>query len=102
MKAIMLREIQSYYNTMIGYIFTAICLLVGGVLFTSSNIQGGSASISSVIASMSYVLILIIPLLTMPVRGGEKEQIRPVLLTAPVSITKIVTGKFLSAMVCCS
>jgi ABC-2 type transport system permease protein len=100
MKAITLREVQSYYNTMIGYIFTAICLLVGGVLFTSSNIQGGSASISGVIASMSYVLILIIPLLTMRLFAEEKKnKSDQLLLTAPVSVTQIVMGKFLAAVI---
>jgi hypothetical protein len=42
-KAIVQREFASYFNTMVGYIFVAICMLVCGVFFTSTNIIGGSA-----------------------------------------------------------
>ena len=47
MKAIVQREFASYFNTMVGYIFVAICMLVCGVFFTSTNIIGGSASFTA-------------------------------------------------------
>jgi ABC-2 type transport system permease protein len=99
MKAVALRELQAYYNTMIGYVFMGICLLVCGILFTANNINGGSAGFSSVTGSISYVLILIIPLLTMRLFAEEKKnKSDQLLMTAPVSTTGIVVGKYLSAM----
>jgi ABC-2 type transport system permease protein len=84
---------------MIGYIFMAICMLVCGVFFTSANIIGGSASFASVISSVSYALILITPILTMRSFAEErKNKSDQLLLTAPVSIPRIVAGKYLSAL----
>jgi ABC-2 type transport system permease protein len=99
MKAIIQREFESYFNTMVGYIFVAICMLVCGVFFTSTNIIGGSASFVSVVSSVSYALILITPILTMRSFAEErKSKSDQLLLTAPVSIPGIVMGKYLSAM----
>lgn len=99
MKAIVQREFESYFNTMVGYIFVAICMLVCGVFFTSTNIIGGSASFVSVVSSVSYALILITPILTMRSFAEErKSKSDQLLLTAPVSIPGIVLGKYLSAM----
>jgi ABC-2 type transport system permease protein len=98
-KAIVQREFASYFNTMVGYIFVAICMLVCGVFFTSTNIIGGSASFTSVISSVSYALILITPILTMRSFAEErKSKSDQLLLTAPVSIPSIVLGKYLSAL----
>lgn len=99
MRAIASREIGAYYNTMIGYVFTSICLLVCGIFFASSNIIGKSASFNNVLGSISYVLILITPLLTMRLFAEErKNKSEQMLLTAPISITKIVLGKYIAAM----
>jgi len=99
MKAIIQREFESYFNTMVGYIFVAICMLVCGVFFTSTNIIGGSASFVSVVSSVSYALILITPILTMRSFAEErKSKSDQLLLTAPVSVPGIVMGKYLSAM----
>ena len=99
MRAIAAREVKSYFTTMIAWVFMAICLLVCGILFTSNNIRGGSASFSSVIGSISYVLILIIPLLTMRLLAEEKKnKSDQLLLTAPVSVGQIVLGKYLAAL----
>ncbi|PKM41145.1 MAG: hypothetical protein CVV04_01425 [Firmicutes bacterium HGW-Firmicutes-9] len=99
MRAIVQREFESYFNTMVGYIFVAICMLVCGVFFTSTNIIGGSASFVSVVSSVSYALILITPILTMRSFAEErKSKSDQLLLTAPVSIPGIVLGKYLSAM----
>jgi len=99
MKAIVQREFESYFTTMIGYIFMAICMLVCGVFFTSTNIIDASASFASVISSVSYALILITPILTMRSFAEErKSKSDQLLLTAPVSIPKIVVAKYLSAL----
>ncbi len=98
MKAIYLRETRSYFSTMTAYVFIGVCLLVCGILFTANNINGSSASFSSVTGSISYVMILIVPLLTMRLFAEEKKnKSDQMLLTSPVSVTGIVLGKFASA-----
>ena len=99
MKAIVKREFTSYFTTMVGYIFMAICMLVCGVFFSSSNITGRSASFVGVVSSVSYAMILVVPILTMRSFAEErKNRSDQLLLTAPVSVTKIVLGKFFSAL----
>ena len=99
MKAIWKREFTSCFTTMVGYIFMAICMLVCGIFFSSSNIVGLSASFNGVVSSVSYAMILVVPILTMRSFAEErKNKSDQLLLTAPVSIWKIVLAKFLSAM----
>ena len=99
MKAIFKREFSSYFTTMVGYIFMAICMLVCGIFFSGSNIVGLSASFNGVVSSVSYAMILVIPILTMRSFAEErKSRSDQLLLTAPVSVTKIVFAKFFSAL----
>ena len=99
MRAIAVRELEAYYNTMIGYAFMSICLLVTGIFFASNNLIGLSASFNDVLGSISYVMILITPLLTMRLFAEDrKNKTEQMLLTAPVSIGKIVIGKYMAAM----
>ena len=99
MRAVAFKEIVSYYNTMIGYVYMAICLLVCGIFFAAENIGGGSASFLGVVSAISYVLILITPILTMKSFAEErKTKTDQMFLTAPISVTKVVIGKFLAAM----
>lgn len=99
MKAIWKREFASCFTTMVGYIFMAICMLVCGIFFSSSNIVGLSASFNGVVSSVSYAMILVVPILTMRSFAEErKNKSDQLLLTAPVSVWKIVLAKFLSAM----
>ncbi len=59
--------------------------------------HGGSASLTGVFANVfSIVLLLVLPILTMRLFSDEKRQrTDQALLTAPVSLTSIVLGKFL-------
>ena len=74
MRAIAVKEIGSYYNTMTGYVYMAICLLVCGIFFAAENISGGSASFLGVVNAISYVLILITPILTMKSFAEERKS----------------------------
>ena len=99
MNAIFKREFASYFTTMVGYIFMAICMLVCGIFFSGSNIVGLSASFNGVVSSVSYAMILVVPILTMRSFAEErKNKSDQLLMTAPVSVLKIVLAKFLSAL----
>ena len=99
MRAIYAREMKAYFNTMTGYIFMTIFLLVGGLFFSNTNLMGENAQVTSVLNNLQYILLIITPVLTMRLLAEErKAKTDQMLLTAPISIRSIVAGKFLSAI----
>ncbi len=98
MFAIFKRDFVSYFTTPIGYVFMAIFLAVNGGLFSLMTLQAGSnGSISGYFSMVTVILAIVIPVLTMKSFSEEKKQrTEQLLLTSPVSIGKIVMGKFLS------
>ncbi len=98
MFAIFKRDFVSYFTTPIGYVFMAIFLAVNGGLFSLMTLQAGSgASISGYFSMVTIIIAIVIPVLTMKSFSEEKKQkTEQLLLTSPVSIGKIVMGKFLS------
>ena len=98
MLAIWKRELQNYYLTSIGYVFTGIFLLVGGIMFFLGNILSQNGQISGMLSNLNYVFMLIVPILTMKLLSEEKRtRTDQLLLTSPRSIWEIVLGKFLAA-----
>lgn len=100
MKAIFKKELISYFNTMLAYVFMAIFILVSGLFFTSNNILAGSSSYITVLSDVSYVMILLIPILTMRSFSEERRnKSDQLLLTCPVTVGGVVMAKFFSALV---
>ncbi len=98
MLAIWKREVQNYFLTSIGYVFMAIFLLVGGVMFFLANIMSASADMSTMFSNLNYLFMLIVPILTMKLLSEEKRnRSDQLLLTSPRSIWDIVLGKFFAA-----
>ncbi len=98
MAAIFRREFVSYFTSPIGYVFLAFFYLTAGFFFTLLSIQQGTTELNSVFSMMMYVLIVLIPILTMRTFSEEKKnKTDQCLLTAPVSLGAIVMGKFLAA-----
>ncbi len=98
MFAIFKRDIVSYFTTPIGYVFMAIFLAINGGLFSLMTLQaGGNATISGYFSTVIILLAVVVPVLTMKSFSEEKKQkTEQLLLTSPVSIGKIIMGKFLS------
>ena len=59
------REFNSYFHSLYGYVFTAFLLLVTGIYVSGDCLRGGSANFAGVVGSMSFVYLIIIPILTM-------------------------------------
>lgn len=98
MGAIFRREVSSYFTSPIGYIFLAGFYCCTGVIFAQNSLEYGSTKLDSVFADLILVLIVLIPILTMRTIADEKKQrTDQCLLTAPVSLTGIVAGKFLAS-----
>ncbi len=100
MLAVFKRELHSYFTGPIAYIFCAIYLLVTNLCFYYMNIQNYSSDISSIFLVAIIAFMILIPLMTMRLWSEEKRQrTDQLLLTAPVTTTAVVMGKFFSALV---
>ncbi len=99
MFAIYKKELRSYFINPIGYIYMGIFLAIAALLFCFSTIISGSYNVSNYFLYMLFAFIILIPLLTMRLFSEERKlRTEQLLLTAPVTITGMVIGKFLSAM----
>ena len=98
MLAIFNREMRSYFTTSIGYIFLACSLVVSALIFSITTIFSSTADTGTYFAGLIFVLMVFLPVLTMKTFSEEKKtKTEQLLLTAPVSTTQMVLGKFFSA-----
>lgn len=99
MVAIWKREVQSYFLSPLAYIFIGAFMIVAGIMFSMNNIDYRSVSFNSTLSSMTFVFMLLVPLLTMKLLSEDrKSKTDQLLLTAPLSIFSIVLGKYLAAV----
>lgn len=98
MSAIFKREFKSYFCTPLGYIVLAALYFFLGLYF-SMIYSYGAPNLEVVIVSMSTVIIFVMPVITMRLMSEDRRQkVDQALLTAPVSLTSIVLGKFFAAL----
>lgn len=99
MLAVFKRELQNYFLTAIGYVFVAVFLIASGVFFFMNNVMSGTNSLTTMLGNMSYIFMLIVPVLTMRLLAEERRsRTDQLLLTSPLKITSIVGGKYLAAV----
>lgn len=97
MFAIYKRGLQSYFNSVIGYLVMAAMLLFIGIYYIFINLTYGYASFAPTLGSVNFIFIIVIPILTMRSMSEErKNKTDQLLLTSPVSVSSIVAGKYLS------
>ncbi|MEI7509364.1 MAG: gliding motility-associated ABC transporter permease subunit GldF [Flavobacterium sp.] len=104
MKSILLREIKSFFGSPIGYLVIAIFLLLNGLFLwvfegEYNILNSGFADLSPFFTISPWILIFLIPAVTMRSFSDEKKQgTIELLLTKPISIWEIVGGKFFGAL----
>ncbi|MBQ8719783.1 MAG: ABC transporter permease [Clostridia bacterium] len=99
MLAIYKREMRSYFTSVIGYVFLVLFLAVAGVVFCFTTLYSMSSEVTSYFTFMLIFCAVALPLLTMKSFSEErKARTEQLILTAPVSITAMVLGKFLAAV----
>lgn len=99
MKAIFKREFASYFKSPIGYIFIGLFLAFSSLIFMTTNISYGTTSMTNYFVTNCYIFIVAVPLLAMKMFSEERKlKTDQLLLTAPVKVTEIVLGKFLSGL----
>lgn len=101
MWAVIKKELKQYFCTPIGYVFIGIFLIAFSVSFYFTVIGYGNVNYEYIFYSTPtiFVLAFLIPLLTMRSFSEERKNgTEQLLLTSPLSITKIVLGKFIAAL----
>ncbi len=99
MRFIWKREWKSYFHTPVGYVFIGIFLLISSVLFYLAILRQHSGDLPTFIGEMSYLWMLLSPVLTMRLLAEERQKrTDQLLMTSPVSLTGIVTGKYMAAV----
>ena len=97
MKAIYKRELQSYFHSFLGALFIGATLLLLGIYFTVYDLFMGYPYIGYALSSVVFLFLISIPVLTMKVLAEERHQkTDQLILTSPISVGSIVTGKFLA------
>ena len=99
MLAIYRREMGAFFTSGIAYVFLAVFWFVSGLFFFSSTIMSYTTNVSGMFGSMFYVVLCLIPILTMKLLSEEKKnKTDQGLLTAPVGVWDIVLGKYFAAL----
>ena len=99
MFAIYKKEMRSYFINPIGYVYLGIFLALSALVCCYTTLQSQSYDTSTYFTYMIFAFIILIPLLTMRSFAEERKmRTEQMLLTAPVSITGMVLGKYLAAL----
>jgi ABC-2 type transport system permease protein len=117
-QAVIAKELRGYFVSPIVYVVGSVFLLIFGLLsylyivFAGAQavqlmqMQGGMAQINlndlvfrNLFASMRFVLLIILPILTMRLFAEERKlRTFEFLMTSPIGINDIVAGKFVSVL----
>ncbi len=97
MWAIFKREFKSYFQNVVGWLFVAALLAVYGLYYYVYNLKNGYPYISYDLKGIAFIMMIAVPILTMRSLSDErKSKTDQLMLTAPVSVGKIVAGKYLA------
>ena len=100
MIAMFKHELSTYFKGLTGYVFGAFLLLFTGIYVLVYNLSYRTVSFEPVLGGISFVFLVIIPILTMRVLAEERRQKTDQLLySLPISMTDVVVGKYLAMLV---
>ena len=103
MKAVLIREIKSFFGSPIGYLVVGLFLLMTGLflwVFTGdfNILNTGYADLSPFFKLTPWIFIFLIPAITMRSFSEEiKQGTIELLFTKPINLWQIVLGKYLGA-----
>jgi ABC-2 type transport system permease protein len=98
MWAVIKKEFKSYFYSPIGYVFIGLFLIMFSIFFYTDVFTYQSTNFEYIFYSGATILTFIVPILTMRTIAEERKTgTEQLLLTSPLSITKIVLGKFIAA-----
>lgn len=99
MLAIYRKEMRSYFINPIGYVYLGVFLAFSALLCCYTTIVSASYSTSQYFIFLVFALIILVPILTMRLFAEERKlRTEQLLLTAPVTLTGMVLGKYFAAL----
>jgi ABC-2 type transport system permease protein len=100
MKAVFKHELSSCFTNMTAYVFAAFMLLFAGIYTMAYNISAAYTNFEYVLSAISFIFLIIVPVLTMRTLAEEKKQRTDQLLySLPITMTKVVLGKYAAMLV---
>ena len=92
------RDFLAYFRTPVGYVFLGVFTALSGVIFYLGNLATLSGELLIFLSQLTMLIMLLTPVLTMRLLCEERQRrTDQLLLTSPVSLTRIVLGKYLAA-----
>ena len=99
MKAIYERETKAHFNGIVAFAFIAFLMLFVGIFTTMLNLLSLYPNFEYSINSISFIFMIVIPVLTMRTIADERKQKTDQLLySLPVSLAEVVIGKYLALL----
>jgi ABC-2 type transport system permease protein len=96
----MKRELAAYFYSPIGYIYLGVIYFLSGYFLVTTVLINNSSVLTPVFSVMINIVMVLTPLLTMRLMSEDRRRrTDQALLTAPVTLTGIVLGKFFAAAV---
>lgn len=100
MLAVIKKELKTYFFSPVGYVFIGLFLIMFSIFFYVDVFQYQSTNFEYIFYSGATILTFITPILTMRTIAEERKTgTEQILLTSPLSITKVVLGKFIAATI---
>ena len=100
MFAIIKKELKQYFYSMVGFVFLAFFLAIVGLYTWAGNLSQGIGNFEMTLGNMTFIFVILIPILTMRIVAEEKKQKTDQLLyTSPISLTKVILGKYIAVMI---
>lgn len=101
---ILRKELHTYFNSLMAYVIIGFFLLLMGLwvwVFPTSNVLDGCyADLSPLFRAAPYIGMFLAPAITMGLLAEEfKLGTWELLLTSPLTIAQIITGKYLAGLV---
>ena len=98
LKAVYFKELKSYFNSPMAYIFLVIFAVINGYFFTRTFFLFNQSDMRSLFNIIPLVYLFFIPAVTMSLIAREKNLgTMEVISTLPLKDMDFVVGKFLSA-----
>ncbi len=99
MRAVFQREFLSYFKGTVGYVFAAVFVFMLGIFSSSINFAAAVNGFEYSLYNVCFVYLILIPILTMRSVAEEKRQkTDQLLLSLPLSSTKIVLAKYFAML----
>jgi ABC-2 type transport system permease protein len=100
MKAVFWHELSSWRTNLQGYVFACFLLVFAGIFTAVLNLYSMYTNFEYALGNMSFVFIVVVPVVTMHIIAAERRQKTDQLLySLPLGMPGIVLGKYAAMLV---